>query len=100
MCYATLACVTDYDTWHDSHESVSVELVVANLRANVARARSIVANVAAALPVGETCGCASALRDAVITPMRLVPAERKRELAPILARAFPAGEPATEAAAT
>ena len=100
MCYATLACVTDYDTWHDGHESVSVELVVANLRANVERAKAIVASVAAALPPAGSCGCAHALRDAIITPMHLVPAERERELSPILARAFPPARPATEVAST
>ena len=28
MCYACLACVTDYDTWHAEHASVTVEVVV------------------------------------------------------------------------
>jgi 5'-methylthioadenosine phosphorylase len=98
MCYATLACVTDYDTWHDGHASVSVELVVANLRANVQRARAVVAATAATLPAADACGCAHALRDAIITPLAAVPDERLRELAPILARAG-IGE-RTEAAAT
>ena len=40
ICYAMLACVTDYDTWHDGHASVSVEMVLANLTQNVGRARS------------------------------------------------------------
>ncbi|MHB8514902.1 MAG: S-methyl-5'-thioadenosine phosphorylase [Dehalococcoidia bacterium] len=86
MCYATLACVTDYDTWHAVHERVSVEMIVANLQANVERAKTIVAAVARALPDPAACACRDALRDAIITPMHLVPDERKRELEPILAR--------------
>jgi 5'-methylthioadenosine phosphorylase len=94
ICYAVLACVTDYDTWRDGHASVSVEIVLANLRQNVATARGIVAATARALPE-RACACASALANAIITPMHLVPEDVRRDLAPILdrvrsARAAPA----------
>lgn len=86
MCYATLACVTDYDTWHEDHDAVSVDLIVGNLRRNVGNAQRVVRAVAAALPE-RACGCSSALVDAIITPRDLWPEETQRELAPILARA-------------
>ena len=86
ICYATLACVTDYDTWHDTHGTVSVEMVVANLQGNVGKARRIVADVARALPA-RTCACADALTHAIITPLDAVSEGTKRDLAPILARA-------------
>ena len=41
--YVMLAMVTDFDVWHDSSETVTVELVIANLHANTAAARSILA---------------------------------------------------------
>lgn len=85
MCYATLACVTDYDTWHADHETVSVEMVVANLRRNVANAQRIIAATAAALPA-RSCACSRALESAIITPIELVPEATKRDLAPILSR--------------
>ncbi len=88
MCYATLACVTDYDTWHESEETVSIELVVANLRKNVALARRVVASVVSEPPGREACACASALSRAIITPLRLAPEERKRELGPVLERFY------------
>lgn len=90
MCYATLACVTDYDTWHASHETVSVEMIVRNLQKNVGNARSVVATVAGALPQ-RTCACKDALATAIITPMHLVGDDLKSKLAPILAR-IPAAE--------
>lgn len=90
ICYAMLACVTDYDTWRDGHATVSVEMVIENLRQNVARARSIVADAARTLPP-RTCACASALSSAIITPLDLVPDETRRDLAPILDRARAAG---------
>jgi 5'-methylthioadenosine phosphorylase len=85
MCYATLACVTDYDTWHPAHDSVTVDMIVRNLQANVGNARRIVASVAGSLPERD-CSCADALQSAIITPMHLVPEQVKRDLAPILNR--------------
>ena len=41
--YATLAMATDYDCWHEGHDDVTVEQVVAVLRANVSLAKRIVA---------------------------------------------------------
>jgi 5'-methylthioadenosine phosphorylase len=70
ICYATIACVTDYDVWHESAESVTVEMVVANLMRNVENARRIIRAVAASMPAtraGQTCGCEHALANAVMT---------------------------------
>jgi 5'-methylthioadenosine phosphorylase len=86
MCYATLACVTDYDTWHEGHETVTAELIIANLLKNVVNAKAIVEDALTALPSTRDCGCASALDTAVITPLTLVPDDVKRDLAPIFAR--------------
>ena len=40
--YATMALVTDYDVWHEGHDDVTVEAVIATLRANVEKAKRIV----------------------------------------------------------
>ena len=40
--YATMALVTDYDVWHEGHDDVTVEAVIATLRANVEKAQRIV----------------------------------------------------------
>jgi 5'-methylthioadenosine phosphorylase len=47
--YAIIAMVTDYDCWHDDHESVTVDAVMAVMRGNSANARKLVAAVAAKL---------------------------------------------------
>src|SRR5918911_344019 len=41
ICYATLALVTDYDCWHPDHDSVTVDLIIANLNKNVRNAQMI-----------------------------------------------------------
>ena len=82
ICYCTVACVTDYDCWHESEESVTVEMIVANLRANVGMAKGI---VRVALPriaaLKRDCECASALASAIITRTEAIPAARKEQLA-------------------
>jgi len=41
IAYATLAMATDYDCWYADHDSVTVEMVIANLRANAELATQI-----------------------------------------------------------
>lgn len=76
LCYATVACVTDYDVWHEAEETVTVEMVVANLMKNVANAQRIIRTVASALPPDRSavsCSCSSALAHAVMTQPGLIP---------------------------
>ncbi|WP_062165827.1 S-methyl-5'-thioadenosine phosphorylase [Asaia bogorensis] len=42
MCYASIAMVTDYDCWHDDHDSVTVDAVVAVMTQNAAKAKALV----------------------------------------------------------
>jgi 5'-methylthioadenosine phosphorylase len=75
--YAMIACVTDYDVWHESEEPVTAAMVVANLARNVANAQRIIGAVAAHLPAdgnGVACGCDTALAGAVQTDGGLISA--------------------------
>jgi 5'-methylthioadenosine phosphorylase len=81
IAYATLAMVTDYDCWHTEHASVTVEMVIGNLRANAALAQEIVRvaaqRVAEQRPVSKAH---RALRHALMTPVESVPAETRRKV--------------------
>ena len=70
MCYATVAMVTDYDCWHEDHDAVTVETIIAVLRANADKARRLVKHLAPRLgdhhgPCAQ--GCQTALGNALIT---------------------------------
>lgn len=77
ICYATVAMVTDYDCWHESKESVTVEMVVANLLANADTAKAIIMAALPRIAAAERgCECCHALADAIITRREAMPPER------------------------
>jgi 5'-methylthioadenosine phosphorylase len=81
IAYATLAMVTDYDCWHTEHASVTVEMVIENLRANAALAQEIVRAAAQRVGVQRPASKAhQALRHALMTPMDSVPAATRRKV--------------------
>jgi 5'-methylthioadenosine phosphorylase len=86
ICYATLALVTDYDCWHPDHDSVTVDLIVANLMQNAATAKRAIAESVAHLSAPRTCACKDALATAIITRPEHVPEATKRELGPIIGK--------------
>jgi len=86
ICYATLALVTDYDCWHPDHDSVTVELIVANLMQNAATAQKTIAEAVARLDGARTCACKDALKTAIITQPQHIPESVKKELAPLIGK--------------
>ena len=86
ICYATLALVTDYDCWHEGHDSVSVDMVMANLTKNALMAQRVVSETISHLPLPRTCECATALASAIITRPETIPEQTKKELAPIVGK--------------
>lgn len=85
IAYATLALVTDYDCWHPDHDSVTVEMVIGNLRKNAQNAQAViraaVRSLAQAPPPSEAH---DALKYAVITPLDKAPAATLQKLALLL----------------
>ncbi len=89
LCYATLALVTDYDVWHDTHASVSVEAVVQNLQRNVATAKEVIQRVVPMLSAARTCDCPTLLSKAVITNPKAFPPATRRRLDLLIGKYFP-----------
>ncbi len=87
ICYATLALVTDYDCWHPDHDSVTVDLIIANLMQNaVDRAEDDRRGGVERSDRPRTCACKDALATAIITRPEHVPDSAKQELAPIIGK--------------
>jgi 5'-methylthioadenosine phosphorylase len=88
MCYAVLAQVTDYDCWHESHESVSSDLVMANVARNVVNAKSIIRQVLPRLREIEDCSCRHALEGAIATAPEAISEEARKRLEPLLTQSL------------
>jgi 5'-methylthioadenosine phosphorylase len=88
ICYATLAAVTDYDCWYQSQESVSVDMILENLRKNVNNSKEIIKKVIDLIPQERTCPCKDALRYAIVTDRKAISKETKKKLNLIAGKYF------------
>ena len=86
ICYCTLAAVTDYDCWYESQESVTVEMVIANLNKNIQNAKDILKGLLPALEENDACPCRGALKNAIITDPKRIPKQVKEDLKIIIGK--------------
>ena len=80
MCYASIACVTDYDSWHETNETVTIETIMTTLHNNIDLARQTIKLASGRVARERNCECAGALGPALVTDMSTVPEGRKKEL--------------------
>ncbi|MQG00463.1 MAG: S-methyl-5'-thioadenosine phosphorylase [SAR202 cluster bacterium] len=86
MCYAVLACATDYDCWHDSEQVVTVDMVIANLLRNVEVSKSIIRDLVSNISKARSCNCGNALENAIITSPAFIDVEAKKRLGLLINR--------------
>ena len=81
ICYAVLACSTDYDCWHPEHDNVTTEMILDNLRSNVEISKQIVKKLVSKIPDGQrSCACANALQYAIATQPDKIPIAKRHQL--------------------
>jgi 5'-methylthioadenosine phosphorylase len=80
ICYVTIALVTDYDCWHESHETVSTDMIIGNLQKNVLAAQAIIARTVQDLNYTRSCHCGEALKYALITDKAAISDEARKRL--------------------
>jgi 5'-methylthioadenosine phosphorylase len=86
ICYVTIALVTDYDCWYETHETVSADMIIANLQKNCRAAQSIIAQTVQDLSSTRKCQCGEALKYALITDRAAVPDKTKKKLMCIIGK--------------
>ncbi len=70
LCYASIAMITDYDSWHPDHGAVDIAEIIATLTGNADKARALIARLPGLLGAARTpCehGCDRALEYAILT---------------------------------
>lgn len=87
--YATLALSTDYDCWHEGHDDVTVEQVVAIMQKNVRAAKEIIRHVVPLIVAHDgPAPHSNALASAILSAKDGVPAERIEALSPLIGKYF------------
>jgi 5'-methylthioadenosine phosphorylase len=84
LCYAVLAQVTDYDSWHEGHDAVTNDMVMQNVARNAANAKSILRLALPALSSERHCSCAHALDEAIATARESMDPATLERLAPLM----------------
>ncbi len=86
ICYATLALSTDYDCWHTTEDSVTVEMIIETLKKNVSTAKEIIRKAVPKITGHRGCKCASAMKFATITDRKVIPEQAKKDLSLLLGK--------------
>jgi 5'-methylthioadenosine phosphorylase len=86
ICYGVIALSTDYDCWHDAHEDVSVEAIIAIIKANVANAKLIIKRAVQQIAGERGCACSESLKYAVISDTSVIPVETRENLELIIGK--------------
>ena len=80
ICYAIIACVTDYDSWWDPGKPVDVATVIKTLNDNIALSKQIIKLAVKKIPEHPTCNCARALDGTIVTSPEKITAATKKKL--------------------
>ncbi len=84
--YATLAAITDYDCWHPSHESVTIEMIIGYLNQNSDNAKKILRNAIPKVAALAKFSADGVLKYAIVTNPKLIPAKIKKDLKIIIGK--------------
>ncbi len=80
ICYSIIAGVTDYDSWQERSQPITVDVILDILRQNVNTIRKIIKLAVARIPEKRHCDCATALKAAFVTAPKFMPPEQKEKL--------------------
>ncbi len=92
ICYAIIACSTDYDSWHETEAAVSVEIILSTLRANIDMSKKIIKLAVGRMPQKRDCDCATALKNAIVTPAQAMPRQQRKKLGLLIDKYLSKGE--------
>ncbi|MFC1950074.1 S-methyl-5'-thioadenosine phosphorylase [Chloroflexota bacterium] len=80
ICYAVIACVTDYDSWHETNQPVTIDAILNIVRCNIEAVKKAIRLVVSRISEQRNCECATALQTAIVTSPEQIPPEQKKKL--------------------
>jgi 5'-methylthioadenosine phosphorylase len=84
LAYATIAVATDYDSWHETEEDVTVGAILAVLNKSLDTTKRLLVELSGSLPDPKRSPAFGALKGAVLTDDSLIPKATRAELAWLL----------------
>ena len=92
ICYAIIGCVTDYDSWQERSQPITIDVILNVLRQNIDTAKKIIKLAVSRIPEERNCGCATALETAIVTNPELIPAEQRKKLDRLIGKYLSKGD--------
>jgi 5'-methylthioadenosine phosphorylase len=86
IAYASMAHITDYDSWHESEAPVTVDMVTATFKKNIKLAQAIISHTVENLDENQIVPEHSALNNAIMTAKDKISPQMIEKLRPIVAR--------------
>ena len=80
ICYAIVACATDYDAWHETEAAVGVEIILEAMRRQEELCEQIIRLSVPRIGGRRDCDCPTALQGAIVTPPEAIPPRQKKKL--------------------
>jgi len=86
ICYASICCVTDYDSWKEKEAGVNADVIISCMKSNIARARQIIKLAVERIPDTRSCECMNSLDSAIVTAPDVLTLEQKRKFDLLIGR--------------
>jgi 5'-methylthioadenosine phosphorylase len=78
ICYASICCITDYDSWKEKEAGVTADVITGYMKKNISMAKQIVKLAANRMPKRH-CECAATLKTSILTaPTNMTLEQRKK----------------------
>ena len=75
ICYSTIAMVTDFDSWHNEHEDVSVDLIIKTMntnKKNIGKIINKIINDSTITHSNSVCDCCANIKHSTLSDIKLV----------------------------
>ena len=84
ICYSTLALSTDYDCWHEEHESVTVDQVIDTMNNNISNAKQILKTATDDFDLVKDSYIENALKESIISSLDSIKEDSLEKLSAII----------------
>jgi 5'-methylthioadenosine phosphorylase len=79
ICYGSICCITDYDSWREKEAGVTADVIFGLMKKNIETAKNILKIAVGKMPARRACECSNALKTAIVTAPAVMTLEQKKK---------------------